>query len=669
MLKLRHSSEPLTLSDREDLERYAYTHSPGGMTLEDAREQAVADFARAIADGKAPPIEHIDNGDEQKYEKKDFLGSFTKGLPRQKPGGPVGTESLAVPEEFMRLRRAVHTSNFFVGPDVPQLGPYTPGWRVAKAGTGLRGWEAPEAGLTLEPHGPDSHSVTMAAAPQLESDQLAFEIAEVYWLSLLRDVPLTEFTARPQGLTGCEQKNTIFDAVKDLNQMSYAKNGFKDAAGEAAGIRSRARHGVAGGPLTTANVFRGVTGGDLSGPYLSQFLLMGCPNPAEGGVGFSVTNIRKGVIGYGAQTVSQKYRPHLACLDHMTDRASFLDVQEGARVGGALFEKKARFITTPRDLATFVHYDALYQAYLNACLMLMGFKAPVDPGIAAHNTLDAPLSSDLKNVTDGFALFGGPHVLNLVTEVATRGLKAVRYQKFNVHCRLRPEAVAGLIEFDPYGMGAAIGGKLSNALKDRVRAWNVVQNGAAKFAQRSALDPARLGPAGSIDAKTLLLAMAFPEGSPVHPSYGAGHATVAGACVTMLKAFFDADALIVRDTKPSPDEVRIISREEYACNVVRYKPIAFVPTADGSALTDVGTTLKEPLTVGGELNKLAANIAIARNMAGVHFYTDYIDSLAMGEEVAIRTLSEAMSAFPFYPVPVRPTMTVPKFLGGHERIN
>ena len=36
-----------------------------------------------------------------------------------------------------------------------------------------------------------------------------------------------------------------------------------------------------------------------------------------------------------------------------------------------------------------------------------------------------------------------------------------------------------------------------------------------------------------------LLPMAFPEGSPMHPSYGAGHATVAGACTTILKAWFD----------------------------------------------------------------------------------------------------------------------------------
>ena len=42
--------------------------------------------------------------------------------------------------------------------------------------------------------------------------------------------------------------------------------------------------------------------------------------------------------------------------------------------------------------------------------------------------------------------FGGPHILSLVTEVATRALKAVRYQKFNVHRRLRPEAVGGRLQ-------------------------------------------------------------------------------------------------------------------------------------------------------------------------------------------------------------------------------
>ena len=32
----------------------------------------------------------------------------------------------------------------------------------------------------------------------------------------------------------------------------------------------------------------------------------------------------------------------------------------------------------------------------------------------------------------------------------------------------------------------------------------------------------------------------------MHPAYGAGHATVAGACVTILKAFFDTSAVLAK---------------------------------------------------------------------------------------------------------------------------
>jgi hypothetical protein len=42
-----------------------------------------------------------------------------------------------------------------------------------------------------------------------------------------------------------------------------------------------------------------------------------------------------------------------------------------------------------------------------------------------------------------------------------------------------------------------------------------------------------------------------------------------------------------------------------------------------------------PLTLEGELNTLAANISSGRNMAGVHYFTDYYDSVRMGEEIAI----------------------------------
>jgi hypothetical protein len=46
------------------------------------------------------------------------------------------------------------------------------------------------------------------------------------------------------------------------------------------------------------------------------------------------------------------------------------------------------------------------------------------------------------------------------------------------------------------------------------------------------------------------------------------------------------------------------------------------------------------MTVGGELNKLAANVGIGRNFAGIHWRTDYTASLRLGEAVAMSVLRD-----------------------------
>ena len=130
----------------------------------------------------------------------------------------------------------------------------------------------------------------------------------------------------------------------------------------------------------------------------------------------------------------------------------------------------------------------------------------------------------------------------------------------------------------------------------------------------------------------------------MHPSYGAGHATVAGACVTILKAFFDEDACLARRT--GSGEVQAVSAEQIADG--GWDKVVFVPTSDGSALQDLAANFDQVdyLRVGDELGKLAANISIGRNMAGVHYYSDYIDSLRMGEEIAIGILQEQSVLYP-----------------------
>jgi membrane-associated phospholipid phosphatase len=107
-----------------------------------------------------------------------------------------------------------------------------------------------------------------------------------------------------------------------------------------------------------------------------------------------------------------------------------------------------------------------------------------------------------------------------------------------------------------------------------------------------------------------LLPMGYPEGSPTHPAYPAGHAAFAGAGATMLKAFYN-EAFVV----PSP----------------------VVASADGTSLVPyVGA----PLTVGNELNKLASNIAVGRDASGVHWRSDGAEGMAIGEAAAIAVLQD-----------------------------
>jgi putative heme degradation protein len=70
-------------------------------------------------------------------------------------------------------------------------------------------------------------------------------------------------------------------------------------------------------------------------------------------------------------------------------------------------------------------------------------------------------------------------------------------------------------------------------------------------------------------------------------------------------------------------------------NFVIQNPV--VPNEDGTELVPYEG---DPLTIGGELNKLGSNIAIGRNFAGVHYRSDAYESMLLGEQVAIHILEE-----------------------------
>ena len=408
-------------------------------------------------------------------------------------------------------------------------------------------------------------------------------MAELYWMALMRDVRFTSYNTAP--IAG--------DAVADLNTFG------DDFRGPKAGTPPA---------FTRQTLFRGYTDRDLDGPYVSQFLLMGSADPVLG------LGPEDGFVRYGTLLIDQRSRRGEPGKDYLTRYEAPLPAPPGAGLppnwlaaqqgvdyrNTDVISPNRRFIRTLRDLATYVHFDALYEAYLNACLILLSIQAPAGtPPDQGNPYIDS-------RTQDGFGTFGGPHVLSLVTEVATRALKAVWHQKWGVHRRLRPEEFGGRIHVHLRGLPARPGypavppGRFPQIHPDIL-----------DTSPGSVLERVRARNVASFGNDTYLLPQAFAEGCPTHPAYGAGHATVAGAGVTVLKAFFD---------------------ESYEL------PQAYVPDATGQNLQ---VDLTAPtLTVRGELDKLAANISIGRNAAGVHWRSDYKESVLLGEQIAIGVLEE-----------------------------
>ena len=231
--------------------------------------------------------------------------------------------------------------------------------------------------------------------------------------------------------------------------------------------------------------------------------------------------------------------------------------------------------------ASFTHVDELYQAYLTAYLVMSTL------GIKSNPT--SPYAS-FKN-QQAFGTFGGPDIAATLGAVARTAINAVWYQKWIVHLRHRPESGGGIVHLMKTGRSGTIKGHVDQAVLDSV----VLQQSQLKYG-------------------SYLLSQAFPEGSPTHPAYPTGHGTVAGACITVLKFFFDGGAAI-----PNP----------------------MVPSRDGQALEPYNASDASKMTVNGELHKLAHNISFGHGVhAGIHWRSDTDYSILLGEAVALSFLQD-----------------------------
>jgi hypothetical protein len=326
----------------------------------------------------------------------------------------------------------------------------------------------------------------------------------------------------------------------------------------------------AAGKFSAATVFRGDAPGCRVGPYLSQFLLIEIP--------------------YGIARIPQRYRFPARQQQFLTTMPEWLACQRGQTSTAKLkFDTATRYISSFRELAEYVHQDFSYQPYLSAALAILQW------GLDAMSPTNPYRTYKLQF---GDITFGNKNVLTMLAQASLIAQKGAWYEKWLLHRRARPEVYAARVELQARG------------LRDYGVSEEIVRS-AAVARTRSAYG-------------TRLLPLAYSEGCPTHPSYPAAHAATAGACVTVLKAFFNADF-------PIP------------------KPVEAAP--DGSELEPWKGA---PLTLGNELEKLASNVAMGRDAAGVHFRSDSTYGLLAGEQQALgmladysRTYNERFDGFTF----------------------
>jgi hypothetical protein len=301
-------------------------------------------------------------------------------------------------------------------------------------------------------------------------------------------------------------------------------------------------------------------------------------------------------IPFGAHWIPAHIRTTAPGSEFLTEYGEWLRAQNGEAPRARLrFDPVPRHIANGRDLA-----EAMRQGPVMAwalALLLLTPAGGTDPRYGGMFPVAQPALNPSnpyrrsRNQSAGAATFGPQYLQALLAQGINLGPRAAYWQKWFVHRTLRPEAYGGLVH-----------NRLANGVSDYPLHDDVLRS--------EALDRVR--------AKngTFLLPQTVPEGAPVFSAYPGGGAAIGGVMATLLKAFFDEGRVIENPVQPDPRD-----------------PTRLVPYAG------------PPLTVGGELNKLGANLAMGRNWMGIHWLSDAAAAMAIGEEVAIALLRDERDTY------------------------
>jgi membrane-associated phospholipid phosphatase len=450
-----------------------------------------------------------------------------------------------------------------------------------------------------EIYGPYKSSYDVVPTYSPTSPEAGAELVELYCMSLMRDVALYLLDDK-YPYPNLTAQNYIENIISYMNQPN---------------IKNYLNAPLDGGNITRKVLFRGDTSGDLIGPYMSQFNYY--------------------VLGYGQLIISQKYQTYniqdlnifdneyfwtgtggfspvvpgwngypnkVYANDFIKTVPKFISLWNGGSANEAPFihsgfvhSNNLRYLTTIRDTAMYIYRDQVWQPFFTAATILLNNPILDNSGNIIGYGVPVGFYFQPRTATK-FVDLGPVDLFSLLSLSTKLAMNATWLWKWR-QLKLRPEEMAYQVHLKKTtGTGIDFNSNLMNSqvLTD------VSNNNNGNF----------------------LLPLVYTVGSPCHPSYPSGHATIAGAMSTILKAWFNCDS---------------------SMNAVTINTNVFFITDDGLIkYTQDGTfaTPQVKLRVDNELDKLASNCSVFRNFAGIHYRSDAYAGLEIGENVAISVLED-----------------------------
>lgn len=290
--------------------------------------------------------------------------------------------------------------------------------------------------------------IDLGSVPRIDSDKYAANLIELYNMAVCRDIIFSEYPISPEILSG----------INSLSQLTEYN----------------------GPSLTNTTIFRGLSQGDVIGPYVSQFLYLDYQES-----GTSVINQKKTL--YGPQNFMITMANAISCLNG-TPLETF---------GAATLP---RYIITGRDLALAVRSAEPYKLFYNAVQILYTLGTPMN--------LDLPVNSNI----DPYINFGQVDVFCALAQVTRlTGLAAFCFK--NKALFLRPEEGGIIVERNR--LGTADNPDINDEILDNPVLNTVLTNNG-----------------------NYLLAQAYPEGSELSPSWPCDRSAMAAAQSIIVKFFF-----------------------------------------------------------------------------------------------------------------------------------